>query len=144
MILADVNLHVYAFRADVPEHEVAARWMSAATTGTLPLAVTHDILTSFLRIVTSARIFEEPADVALAFDYAERLLERPSVMLVAEGQRYWEILRDLCVSAQVRGALVADARIAAIALENGLTLATHDKDFARFVQLKQFDPLSES
>ncbi len=40
------------------------------------------------------------------------------------------------------GNLVTDAHLAALAIENGCSLASTDADFARFPKLKWFNPLS--
>jgi len=52
----------------------------------------------------------------------------------------WEIFRQLVVDAQATGPLVMDAFLAALALENGATLATTDRDFTRFPKLKLVNP----
>jgi predicted nucleic acid-binding protein len=64
------------------------------------------------------------------------------VVLVEPGPRYWELVKQLLVDSNSRGPLVADAMLAALAIENGATLATHDVDFRRFDGLKLFDPLA--
>ena len=64
------------------------------------------------------------------------------VVLLEPGARYWEILRTLLVATTPRGALVADALLAALALEHGATLATHDQDFRRFPGLATIDPVT--
>jgi predicted nucleic acid-binding protein len=48
------------------------------------------------------------------------------------------------VEAQVRGALVTDAMLAAMVIEAGATLATTDRDFRRFDGLKLLDPIAEA
>lgn len=67
-------------------------------------------------------------------------LARPSVSVLEAGETCWEIFRQLVVEAQVSGPLVMDAFLAALALENGATLATTDRDFTRFANLKLVDP----
>ena len=57
------------------------------------------------------------------------------------GERHWEILRSLMISGQVRGPLIMDAHLAALAIEHGATLATSDRDFARFSGLRILNPL---
>jgi hypothetical protein len=43
--------------------------------------------------------------------------------------------------AQIRGALVTDAHLAALAIEHGAVLYTTDRDFTRFVGLHTANPL---
>jgi hypothetical protein len=42
----------------------------------------------------------------------------------------------------LRGNLVTDAQVAALAIEHGLTLYSADTDFARFEEIRRVDPLS--
>lgn len=44
---------------------------------------------------------------------------------------------------QARRPLMMDAHMAVLALEHGATLATSDRDFARFPGLKFFNPLGQ-
>jgi predicted nucleic acid-binding protein len=61
-------------------------------------------------------------------------------VVVEPGERYWEILRELLTQAKVSGPLVTDASLAALALEQGATLCSTDRDFLRFTTLKRLDP----
>lgn len=47
----------------------------------------------------------------------------------------------MCSSGKAAGPLVMDAHIAALAIENGATLYTTDRDFARFPDLAFENPL---
>lgn len=67
-------------------------------------------------------------------------LEAPSVRLVSAGERHWEVLGELLVDAQVTGPLVTDAVLAALAIENGASICTTDRDFTRFQGLPIIDP----
>jgi predicted nucleic acid-binding protein len=55
--------------------------------------------------------------------------------------RFWNILRRQILEAQVSGPLVTDAALAALAIEQGATLCSTDRDFRRFQGLKLFDPV---
>jgi predicted nucleic acid-binding protein len=78
-------------------------------------------------------------DDALAF--CRRLIARPTASIIQPGQRHWQIMVDLIESAGVRGAMVSDAYLAALAIEQGCELVTSDKDFARFPNLRWRHPL---
>ena len=71
-------------------------------------------MSGFIRVVTHPRVFVPPAPVERAFEFVDALLAQPSSVLVAPGQRHWEIYRRLCVAAGAKGNLTADAFIAAI------------------------------
>jgi hypothetical protein len=73
--------------------------------------------------------------------FVNEWLSLPQVHVLEAGSGYWTIFRDLLMSAQVRGALVSDAHIAALAIEHELTLYTADSDFGRFEGLRFVNPL---
>jgi predicted nucleic acid-binding protein len=52
------------------------------------------------------------------------------------------LLADTLERGQARGPLVVDAHLAALAIEHGATLASTDRDFARFPGLRFRDPLA--
>jgi predicted nucleic acid-binding protein len=53
------------------------------------------------------------------------------------------MLRQQILDAQVNGPLVTDAALAALAIEQGATLCSTDRDFRRFEGLKLIDPTHE-
>ena len=53
-----------------------------------------------------------------------------------------QVLGGLLVQPGVHGNLVADAHLAALAMEHGLTLCSTDGDFARFPKLRWQNPLA--
>ena len=57
------------------------------------------------------------------------------------GSGTWSVFARLVNETGARGKLVADAYLAALAIENGCTLATCDGDFARFPTLRWTHPL---
>jgi predicted nucleic acid-binding protein len=59
---------------------------------------------------------------------------------IEPGEQYWGIFSKLLLEGQVSGPLVTDAALAALALENGASLCTTDRDFSRFTGLKTVDP----
>ncbi len=66
---------------------------------------------------------------------------RNSVKLRVES--HWEIFSRFLSEGQAVGALVMDAHLAALAVEHGATLATTDRDFARFADLQTFNPIAQ-
>jgi toxin-antitoxin system PIN domain toxin len=91
-------------------------------------------------ISTNPRVFEQPLLASEALAAVASWLERPSVSILDAGEACWEIFRELVGEAQATGALAMDAFLAALAIENGATLATTDRDFARFPKLKLVNP----
>ena len=78
-------------------------------------------------------------------DEATRIVElwfaAPVVQPLEPGPGYWPILRELIVKHDVRGSLVSDAHLAALAIEHDATLYTADGDFRRFSGLRVINPL---
>jgi predicted nucleic acid-binding protein len=62
---------------------------------------------------------------------------------VVPGVRHWEIFDRLCRAAGAKGSLVADAYLAALAIESGSEWITTDRDFSRFPGLRWRHPLAE-
>ena len=57
-------------------------------------------------------------------------------------ERTAAILGELVVGHQVTANLVPDAMLAALAMENGLTIMSADTDFARFTEARWENPLA--
>lgn len=144
MILVDANVLLYAYHTRSEHHTRCRAWLEDALSGQTPLRLAWFTITAFVRISTSARIFEEPMSIREAADAVSSWLAAPPVSLLQPGERYWEILRSLMHDAQVSGPLVMDAALAALALEHGATLCTSDRGFRRFRSLKTVDPTQDS
>lgn len=73
----------------------------------------------------------------------ERLFEFANVQWLQPGPRTVQILSEICADGQVKGALVMDAHLAALAREHGAVVATADKDFRRFLGIRTTNPLAD-
>lgn len=142
VLLPDVNLLVYSFREDQGQHKPANGWLSAALEGPALLGITSAALTGFIRIVTHPRIFVPPSGIDRALEFVERLRESDLTIPVEPGPRYPGIFAELCTITQATGNAIPDAHLAAIAIENGAELVSHDSGFARFPGLRWTDPLA--
>jgi toxin-antitoxin system PIN domain toxin len=142
MRLVDVNVLVYAFRADAPGHAEHRAWLQGLVDSDEAYAVSDQVLSGFLRIVTHRRVFHPatPIEAALAFAVAFR--NRPNAVPVAPGARHWELFTRLCQEVGAKGNLVPDAWLAALAIERGCEFITTDRDFARFPSLRWRHPLA--
>ncbi len=141
MILPDVNVLVYAFRREAVDHDRYASWLSAALVRS-ELALVETVLLGMIRIVTSPRIMAEPAPTPLALRFVDALLAAPRGRRLAPTKATWERLQDITArDERVRGPLVPDAWLAALALSHGCRLATADRGFARFEGLDWFVPV---
>ncbi len=141
MILIDANLLLYAFDLSSPHHQAARRWLTATLSSPEPVALAWATILAFLRLGTEPRLLRRPLTTAEASAIVSEWLERPNVTVLAPGERHWALLNRLLAEGQVKGALVTDAHLAALAIEHGATVATVDRDFARFPGLRFFNPL---
>ena len=72
----------------------------------------------------------------------DRWLDQPNLRILAPGEDHWPLFRQMMVEGQAPGALITDAQLAALTIENGGVLHTTDRDFARFPGLRWKNPLS--
>lgn len=142
MLLADVNVFVYAHRPESPAATEHRDWLSAAVSGVEPFGVSELVLSAFCRIVTHHRIYREPTPPDLALDFCDTVLGSPAAVPVRPGARHWEIFGGLCRDVGARANTVPDAYLAALAIEHGATWVTSDAGFARFPGLRWRRPLS--
>lgn len=136
MILPDVNVLIYAFRKDVPQHALCRRWLDNIILGDERFALSKLAMSSVVRISTNSRIYSEATTLADAFGFCEDLLGQPHCTVLEPGPRHWEIFKRFCLDADIRGPKVSDAYFAALAIEWDCEWITLDRDFARFKGLK--------
>ena len=141
MIIPDVNVLVTAFHEGAPDHGAMRAWLAEALSGDEPIGLADTVLAGFVRVSTHARIFTKPAPTPMAFAFVDALRRQPTVVDIAPGSRHWTIFRRLCTTAGAKGNLVADAYLAAIAIEAGGEWITLDRDFSRFSGLRWRHPL---
>ena len=140
MILADVNVLVYAHRRDALEHARYNEWLGSTVNGERAYGMSDLVLSGFLRIVTHPRIFQEPTPAAAALAFASELRDRPNCVSLAPGPRHWEIFTGLVRESCAKGNMVPDAYLAALAIESGSDFITTDRDYARFKGLRWRHP----
>jgi toxin-antitoxin system PIN domain toxin len=136
LILADVDVLIYAFRSDAEHHTSCKSWLESVINGPAPYGVAPQVLASVVRICTHPRIFARPSSQREAFEFCNALFEQPNATVVTPGERHWSIFDELCRESRATGNLVQDAWFAALAIESGCEWITTDRDFARFTRLR--------
>ena len=136
MHLLDVNVVLAAHRGDHPHHGPVRAWFDELLAGDEPFTVPVVVWASFLRPATNRRVFGVPTPLDEAFAFLDATTGQPHHLLVGPGPRHLTLLRTQCEEADARGDLVPDAVLAALALEHGCTVATLDRDFARFPSVR--------
>ena len=140
MILPDVNVLIYAFRADSKDHARFKAWLEDVVNGPAAYAISPQVLASVARICTHPRIFAQPSSRDEVLEFCDALLGQPNATVVVPGERHWPLFEKLCRAANATGNIVQDAWNAALAIEAGCEWLTTDRDYARFTGLKWRSP----
>ncbi len=141
-MLVDANVLLYAVDETSRLHDVASRWLTDVLNGPRRVGLPWLSLSAFLRIATNPRASNRPLDAPRAWDFVRDWLASPSVWIPNPTDGHAEIFGRLVVSYDLRGNLVSDAHLAALAIEHGLTVCSTDTDFARFEEIRWLNPLS--
>ena len=145
MIAVDTNILVYSHREDSPLHEKAKLELDSLRQSPAPWAVPWPCIHEFVAIVTNSRIFRTPTPLDLAFAAVEAWQAGGNLHFIAESAGYLEKLSQLSRAANLSGARIHDARIAALCLHHGVReLWTADRDFSVFPQLATRNPLIQT
>jgi toxin-antitoxin system PIN domain toxin len=140
VLAPDVNILVYAHREELPEHGRCAAWLEEVATGDAAFGLFELVLSGFLRIVSHPRVFKTPTPIDVALAFAGELRAQSNCVLVQPGVRHWGIFEGLCRATGAKGNLVADAYLAALAIEAGCEWITTDHDYSRFPGLRWRSP----
>lgn len=141
MILPDVNVLVGAFHRDAREHDRYAAWLARVVAGGDEIALHDVVLAGVARIVTNPKVFADPAPMVDVRRFLSRVRGARRARWLSSGPSTWSAFDDLAdADAGIRGNLVPDALLAALALTHRCRLATADRRFARYPGLVHFDP----
>ncbi|MGH9065776.1 MAG: PIN domain-containing protein [Acidimicrobiales bacterium] len=88
------------------------------------------------------RALSDALTPAGAWSFVADWLDAPAAWVPRPGRGYRDILGRLVCDLDLRGNLVSDAALAALALEHGLAVVSADSDFARFPELTWLNPVS--
>ena len=138
--MLDVNVVLAAYRDDHAHHAVLRPWLDELLAGNEPFSVPTIVWASFLRLTTSRRAFPVPTPLVDAFAFVEAVCAYPHHQRLEPGLQHLALLRGICEEGHATGDLIADAVIAAIALEHGGAVASLDTDFARFPSIEHVIP----
>jgi uncharacterized protein len=141
-MLVDANVLLYAVDETSPFYTSAQRWLTERLNGSRRVGLPWQSLTAFVRIATHPRASEHPLLPGEAWDHVVDWLACDVAWIPDPGSRYADLLGQLINRHHVRGNLVSDAQLAALALEHGLTIYSADTDFARFSEIRWENPLA--
>jgi toxin-antitoxin system PIN domain toxin len=128
--------------ASFAQHKLGRDWLDEQLNTSAPVGLPWASLLAFLRLVTNPRVFEHPEPIGDAWKQVRAWLSSESAWIPQPTERHADLLVELLALPGLRGNLVPDAHLAALAVEHGLTLCSTDGDFARFQGLRWLNPIS--
>jgi len=141
-MLVDANLLLFAANKRSPFHEQASTWLRDQLNGERRVGLPWQSLGAFLRIITNPRIFERPLEPGQAWGQVESWLASDMVWVPTPTPRHADVLGGLVRRYQLRGDLIPDAQLTALAIEHGIEVCSTDTDFARFTEVRWNNPLA--
>ena len=144
MIAVDTNLLVYAHRPETSAHGAAAGLVRTLAEGSDVWAIPWPCCYEFLSVVTNPRIWGGNATPQQrAWSQLNAWTASPSNRLIGETDDFLAILSGFVQRPRVHGAVVHDARVAAICVAHGIeALFTRDREFALFPELRTCGPIA--
>jgi toxin-antitoxin system PIN domain toxin len=143
MILMDVNVLVYAHREDVRDHAAYRQWLESVINSGTAYGYSELVLSSFVRVVTHPKVFEQPSSLETALAFVEQIRMPEHALRLVPGGSHWEIFLRCVQGISARGNDVPDAYHAALAMEWDCDWVTTDKGFRRFKGLRVRNPLKQ-
>src|SRR5260370_15598384 len=140
-MIIDANVLLYAVDAESTFHDAARAWLEETLNGPARVGLPWASLLAFQRISTHPRASASPLSPGQAWSYVDDWLGADATWVPMPGDRHAEILRRLIVDGDLRGSLVTDAHLAALAIEHGVGACSTDSDFAPFPDPTSFNPL---
>ena len=141
MKLLDVNVLIYAFRDEMVQHAAMAAYLNALVNADRTFGVPELALSALVRVVTQEP-WNPPSATARVLDFCSALRSSPNCLVIHPSASHWTVFDGLCRATGARGKRVADAYLAAYALDRDDEWVTTDSDFERFPGLRWRNPLT--
>lgn len=139
-MIVDANVLIYAVDDTSAFHEHALGWLQPALAGVPRVGLPWASLLAFQRVTTHPRVYDRPLSAAAAWEFVTDWLAADPVWIPEPGPRHAEILGQLLIDGDLRGNLVTDGHLAALALEHGVGICSFDSDFALFPDVRWHNP----
>lgn len=141
-MLLDANVLLYSIDRSSRQHTACAAWLSDAFAGPRRVGLPWPTIGAFLRISTHPRAFTRPLRPDQAWEVVEQWLNAPNSWIPETSDATARILGGMIRELDLRGNLITDAQLAALAIEHGVAVVSADTDFARFPGLRWVNPLA--
>ncbi|ADW69119.1 TA system VapC family ribonuclease toxin [Granulicella tundricola] len=143
MIVLDANLLLYAYTARSSFHQPARSYLDHIFSDTSEsIGIPIQCATAFLRLITNPAVTGARIAMDDAIARVEEWQALPHVRILYPGEEHWQFLKTVTRNGHATGDLIADAAIAAFALEYGAVVHSNDRDFARFSSIRWHNPLA--
>lgn len=140
MDLLDANILIYAFRDDTAPHAAVAAYLNELASGERAFGVPELCLSALVRVVTQ-KPWMPPSATPKVLQFCAALRSSPQCMVVQPSERHWHVFDQLCRMSGASGKLVADAYLAAYAVDRDDEWVTFDSDFRHFPGLRWRNPI---
>ncbi|MDE0077280.1 MAG: PIN domain-containing protein [Caldilineaceae bacterium] len=141
MIVPDVNLLVYAYHENDPNHVAAKFWWEGLVNGVETIGMPWAVSMGFVRIMLNPKVLSTPMSQSEAIEYVERWFEHDHINPIDPGIKHLALFQQILNASGGSPNLVPDAHIAALALERQAIVHSNDSDFSRFPGLQWHNPL---
>lgn len=141
MIVADLNLLLYAYDSLSPPHKLAKQWWIDVLAGPEAVGLCDVVIFGFIRITTRRGVYAQPLIISEALEIVRSWLSHPNVEILTPNSNTRATCFDLLASIGTGGNLTTDVQIAALALQSRAVVHSNDRDFLRFPGLKLVNPL---
>jgi toxin-antitoxin system PIN domain toxin len=141
-MIVDANVLLYAVDEGSPFHQPSKTWLERALNGPVRIGLPWNSLCAFVRISTHPRASANPLAVSEAWQFVEEWLQAEPAWIPVPTARHAQVFQELLMKGDLRGNLVTDAHLAALAIEHGVGVCSVDSDFARFPKLEWVNPLT--
>lgn len=142
MIIPDVNLLIYSYNRDLPQHEPAKQWWEDCLNSIdSPIGIPWAVVLGYIRLMTHPKVFPHPLSPEAALQDVSEWTRLPHVRILNPGQGHLAVLKHMLSVLGSAGNLTTDAHIATLALETGGTIYSNDTDFLRFPGVKVVNPI---
>jgi toxin-antitoxin system PIN domain toxin len=140
LILLDANLLIYAHTPASPRREAASGWLEDVLNRPAKVGLPWPTLLAFVRLMGNPSVVSKPVALNQAWAQVKRWLELPQTWVPLPTDRHLTIISGL-LEEESKPDIAADAHLAALAIEHGLTVCSTDGDFARFRGVRWENPL---
>ena len=143
MISVDTNFLLYAFRSFEPDHLVAKQTLETLLSQKESVAFTDIVINEFIANATNKRLRVPVTSVERAVKQVQNWLSAPNVQVIRNSPQSFNTFVKLCERTGRTGQEIYDAQIAAICIDNGVTVfITNDRGFEKFTELRIRNPFA--